>query len=193
MTIAAPGFINFRLSDEWLQRLPDLILESAGSFGSLDVSRGRAQVECVSANPTGPITLGRTRGGVIGDTLSEPVGLKAILAQLQEKFDVYFILPGDAGYGGSAKILGFWRKLLGQNVIALDDLDAVCETIALTVGLGEEAIDLAEGLDDLAQVGSAAGAAVGKALARLGSPSVVRAPAPAGLDESEPWDGLVRL
>jgi hypothetical protein len=131
--------------------------------------------------------------GVIGDTLSEPVGLKAILAQLQEKFDVYFILPGDAGYGGSAKILGFWRKLLGQNVIALDDLDAVCETIALTVGLGEEAIDLAEGLDDLAQVGSAAGAAVGKALARLGSPSVVRAPAPAGLDESEPWDGLVRL
>ena len=69
MTIAAPGFINFRLSDEWLQRLPDLILESAGSFGSLDVSRGRAQVECVSANPTGPITLGRTRGGVIGDTL----------------------------------------------------------------------------------------------------------------------------
>ena len=105
----------------------------------------------------------------------------------------YFILPGDAGYGGSAKILGFWRKLLGQNVIALDDLDAVCETIALTVGLGEEAIDLAEGLDDLAQVGSAAGAAVGKALARLGSPSVVRAPAPAGLDESEPWDGLVRL
>ena len=40
-------------------------------------------------------------------------------------------------------------RLLGQNVIELADLDAVCETIALTVGLGEEAIDLDEGLADL--------------------------------------------
>jgi adenylosuccinate synthase len=45
-------------------------------------------------------------------------------------------------------VLGVWRGLLGQNVIELADLDAVCETIALTVGLGEEAIDLAA---DLAQ------------------------------------------
>ena len=43
-------------------------------------------------------------------------------------------------------MLDFWRDLLGQNVIELDDLDAVCETIALTVGLGEDAIDLDEGL-----------------------------------------------
>jgi hypothetical protein len=130
---------------------------------------------------------------VIGDRINEPLALKAILAELQQKFDVYFILPAAAGHGGDAQILGFWRKLLGQNVIALEDLDAVCETIALTVGLGEQAIDLAEGLDDLAEVGSAAGAAVGKALARLGSPSVVRAAPPAGLDRAEPWDGLVRL
>ena len=54
-------------------------------------------------------------------------------------------------------MLGFWRDLLGQNVIELDDLDAVCETIALTVGLGEEAIDLDGGLADLAEVGSDAG------------------------------------
>ena len=40
----------------------------------------------------------------------------------------------------------YWRGLFGQNVIELDDLDAVCETIALTVGLGEEAIDLADGV-----------------------------------------------
>jgi hypothetical protein len=134
--------------------------------------------------------------GVIGDTLSEPLALKTILAELQRKFDVYYILPAAAGHGGDSKILAFWRKLLGQNVIALEDLDAVCETIALTVGLGEEAIDLTEGLDDLAEVGSGAGAAVGKALARLGSGGgggVVRASAPADLDDSQPWDGLVRL
>ncbi|GIH04174.1 hypothetical protein Rhe02_22410 [Rhizocola hellebori] len=133
--------------------------------------------------------------GVIGDTMTEPLSLKAILTELQRKFDVYFILPAAAGHGGDSQILGFWRKLLGQNVIALDDLDAVCETIALTVGLGEEAIDLAEGLEDLAEVGSAAGVAVGKALARLGSggEAVVRAAAPADLDDAQPWDGLVRL
>lgn len=67
----APGFINFRLSKAWLQSLPDRILTPAGDFGRADLGQGRkkAQVECVSANPTGPITLGRTRGGVIGDTL----------------------------------------------------------------------------------------------------------------------------
>ena len=54
-------------------------------------------------------------------------------------------------------MLGTWRALLGQNVIELSDLDAVCETIALTVGLGEEAIDLDEGLSDLRDAGSTAG------------------------------------
>lgn len=70
VTVAPPGFINFRLSDDWLQQLPDVILAGPSAFGRFDLGRDkRAQVECVSANPTGPITLGRTRGGVIGDTL----------------------------------------------------------------------------------------------------------------------------
>ena len=58
-------------------------------------------------------------------------------------------------YAGDPQVLGFWRDLLGQNVIELGDLDAVCETIALTVGLGEDAIDLDDGLADLSEVGSA--------------------------------------
>ena len=67
------------------------------------------------------------------------------------------------------QVLGTWRSLLGQNVIELADLDAVCETIALTVGLGEEAIDLDEGLADLADVGSAAGPAVRRPSRRIGA------------------------
>jgi hypothetical protein len=63
-------------------------------------------------------------------------------------------------------VLGFWRSLLGQNVIELADLDAVCETIAL------------------ADVGSAAGPAVSKALAtiRSGHGALVRAAPPDGLN-----------
>jgi len=104
-----------------------------------------------------------------GDRLGEPIAVEAILAELRRSFEVYYILPAAAGWGGDPEILGYWRGLLGQHVIELDDLDAVCETIALTVGLGEESIDLAAGLADLVDVGSAAGASVGKALAPLGS------------------------
>ena len=69
--ISPPGFVNFRLSNTWLQQLVDRILTKGGQFGNIDLGRNRkAQVEFVSANPTGPITLARTRGGVIGDTLA---------------------------------------------------------------------------------------------------------------------------
>ena len=51
-----------------------------------------------------------------------------------------------------AQVLGFWRDLLGQNVLELADTGAVCETIALTVGLGEDAISPDDGLADLGDV-----------------------------------------
>jgi hypothetical protein len=103
----------------------------------------------------------------IGDELTADIPLTRLLPELQQKFDVYYILPAGTAYAGNAKVLDCWRKLLGQNVLELDDLDAVCETIALTVGLGEEAIDLQEGLDDLADIGSTSAASVGKALAAV--------------------------
>jgi len=116
----------------------------------------------------------------LGGRPAEPIGTEAILAELRRSYDVYYIMPTAAGWGGDAEILAYWRKLLGQHVIELDDLDAVCETIALTVGLGEESIDLDAGLADLVDVGSAAGPSVGKALATLGSGSgaVVKAALP---------------
>ncbi|MEZ0066487.1 hypothetical protein ABIA32_002497 [Streptacidiphilus sp. MAP12-20] len=102
---------------------------------------------------------------VLGERLPEDLPLAALLPELQRRWHVYYILPAGAAYAGNPEVLGRWRALLGQNVIELDDLDAVCETIALTIGLGEEAIDLDEGLADLADVGSRAGASVGRALA----------------------------
>ncbi|ARF54099.1 hypothetical protein [Streptomyces gilvosporeus] len=131
---------------------------------------------------------------VFGDEIGEDIPTAAILAEVQRTFDVYFIVPAGAAHVGNADVLGTWRKLLGQNVIELDDLGAVCETIALTVGLGEEAIDLASGLDDLADIGSDAGAAVGKALATLGqgSGTVARSSAPL-LDDVPGASGTIRL
>ena len=104
---------------------------------------------------------------VLGDDLREDLSVTDVLRELQHKYHVFYILPAGASYVGNDEVLGVWRKLLGQNVIELDDLNAVCETIALTVGLGEEAIDLAAGLADLADVGSDAGPSVARALGTL--------------------------
>ena len=103
----------------------------------------------------------------IGDKLTEPIRTEEMLAELQRTFHVYYLLPTAAGWGGDAEVLKRWRGLLGQNVIELDDLDAVCETIALTVGMGEDTIDLDAGLADLMEYGSTAATTVGKALAPL--------------------------
>lgn len=111
---------------------------------------------------------------VIGADPGRDVPVAEILGELRRKYDVYFIIPEGGYHSGDARLRDFWRGLLGQNVLYLDDLDAVCETIALTVGLGEGAIDLAEGLAHLDEVGSTAGPSVSRALARL---DASRAPA----------------
>lgn len=125
----------------------------------------------------------------IGDELTEPISTEAIIAELRRTFDVYYLIPAAAGWGGDTEILARWRELLGQNVLELDDLDAVCETIALTVGLGEDTIDLDRGLSDLAEVGSTHRATVGKALAPLQRGAVVRT----GLAVGDAVSGNARL
>jgi hypothetical protein len=93
--------------------------------------------------------------------------IEKVVRDLTRKFDVYYILPEGSSYAGNDEVLGAWRALLGENVIQLDDLDAVCETIALTIGLAEDRIDLDAGLDDLRNVGSRSGKSVERALGDL--------------------------
>lgn len=68
---AGPGFINFWIDDAWvLDQLP-AVVGSGTAFGGSDAGSGaRVQVEYVSANPTGPLTAGAGRGGVVGDALA---------------------------------------------------------------------------------------------------------------------------
>jgi arginyl-tRNA synthetase len=69
--VAPPGFINFRLDEDWLKQQVEAILAAGESLFQLDVGAGqRAQVEFVSANPTGPLHIGRTRGAVLGDSVA---------------------------------------------------------------------------------------------------------------------------
>ncbi len=69
--IAGPGFINFTLNPAYLKQQVDAILNENDALFTLDIGAGkRAQVEFVSANPTGPLTVGRSRGGIVGDTMA---------------------------------------------------------------------------------------------------------------------------
>ncbi|HEU5438041.1 MAG TPA: arginine--tRNA ligase [Ktedonobacterales bacterium] len=68
--VAGPGFINLRLKPAWLLTQADAVIAAGFALGSSEVGRGtRVNLEFVSANPTGPVTVGNGRGGFIGDTL----------------------------------------------------------------------------------------------------------------------------
>ena len=69
--IAAPGYINFTLDEGWLARQVETILAAGEAFGNVDVGQGkRVQVEYISANPTGSLTVGSGRNAVLGDGLA---------------------------------------------------------------------------------------------------------------------------
>ncbi len=71
VTHAAPGFVNFTLSTQWLQSQVDVVRDAGENFGSVDVGAGQSvQVEFVSVNPTGPLHVGHARGAVIGSSLA---------------------------------------------------------------------------------------------------------------------------
>ncbi len=71
VAVAGPGFINMRLSQVFWSRLLDAVLRLGDSYGRSGIGGGmKVNVEYVSANPTGPLHVGHTRGAVFGDALA---------------------------------------------------------------------------------------------------------------------------
>ncbi|MAI47059.1 MAG: arginine--tRNA ligase [Hyphomicrobiaceae bacterium TMED74] len=69
--VAGPGFINLTLSGDVWCRLISTVLANKTTYGQSELGKGKsAQVEYVSANPTGPMHIGHCRGAVFGDTLA---------------------------------------------------------------------------------------------------------------------------
>jgi arginyl-tRNA synthetase len=144
--IAGPGFINFFLSDGWVRKALRSVLDSGDAFGTSDIHAGKtALVEFVSANPTGPLTLGHGRQGVIGDTVSrmlEAVGYtvtreyyfnnagrqmvmlgESVRARYLEELDLPAEFPED-GYQGEY-IRDIARDMVAEHGRALVDLEDV--------------------------------------------------------------------
>jgi arginyl-tRNA synthetase len=71
ISVAGPGFINFRFARDYLTTGLEAILDQGDAFGRTDAGEGRrALVEYVSVNPTGPLTVGHGRNAVLGDTIA---------------------------------------------------------------------------------------------------------------------------
>jgi arginyl-tRNA synthetase len=69
--VAGPGFINFYLTPFFIMHYVEQVLLDGNEYGKGRIGVGkRAIVEYVSANPTGPLTIGRGRGGVLGDCIA---------------------------------------------------------------------------------------------------------------------------
>lgn len=69
--VAGPGFINFRFSPDYYRGILREIVGAGPAYGRSAAGAGlRAQVEFVSANPTGPLTVGHGRGAVYGDAVA---------------------------------------------------------------------------------------------------------------------------
>ncbi|PKB84343.1 MAG: arginine--tRNA ligase [SAR202 cluster bacterium Io17-Chloro-G9] len=108
---AAPGFINFRLRDSWVQQQVETVRSQGPEYGNVDQGHGRRMmVEFVSVNPTGPVHVGHTRGAVLGSSLAN------ILAAAG--YDVtreYYV--NDAGgqmRAFYASVLARYKQALGQ-------------------------------------------------------------------------------
>ena len=111
--VAKPGFINFFLSKEYLQKQVGEILRQKERFGQLKIGGNKkTQVEFISANPTGPLHIGNGRGAFFGDTLAnvlEKAGYKVTRE--------YYI--NDAKNGNQIRELG--KTFLGRGVTYLTD------------------------------------------------------------------------
>jgi hypothetical protein len=125
---------------------------------------------------------------VIGDVLEDHLTTEQALAEAQESFEVFYLFAAQGSYGigdtldpndpnqrpagnDSSMPVCYWRDLLGQNALVLDDAEAVCETIALTLGVMEGTVTLDAGVSDLHEAGAptAAIAAAKGALAVVGA------------------------
>ena len=69
--IAGPGFINIRINKDAISQQLYEVLKSDKNYGKNSNGNGKkAQVEFVSANPTGPLTVAHGRGAILGDVIS---------------------------------------------------------------------------------------------------------------------------
>jgi arginyl-tRNA synthetase len=143
VSIAGPGFINFRIETAAAAALVLDIVAKAGDYGRGETLKGlKMNLEFVSANPTGPIHLGGTRWAAVGDSLARVLEFQGAEVTREYYFNDHGVqidrfarsllaaakaepVPED-GYGG-AYITEIAKRVLAEtaeDILALDEQEA---------------------------------------------------------------------
>ncbi|NJD21403.1 MAG: arginine--tRNA ligase [Melioribacter sp.] len=116
--IAGPGFINFYFTSSYNSQIVKDVLHEKENFGKSKKSAGKkAMVEFISANPTGPLTVGHGRNAVVGDTVANMLEWIGYSVDREYYFN---------NAGRQMRVLGDsvrmrYLELLGQNIQFPDD------------------------------------------------------------------------
>ena len=160
VSAAPPGFVNFRLSDDWLRAQVEDIRAAEATFGNVDAGAGRrVQVEFVSVNPTGPVHVGHARGAVLGSALARALSAagfdvtreyyvndagnqmelfyRSVFARYAEALGRTDVPLPDDGYRG-AYLVELGEQLAERHGPRYLEMDAA----GATAELGEEALNL---------------------------------------------------
>ncbi len=80
---------------------------------------------------------------ILGYAQAEPVTDVQLLEEAQRLYNVYHIHINEASYRDDPRVLGYWKKMLGERLIVLNDYNAVCETIATLIAI-QHGVDMAK-------------------------------------------------
>ena len=72
---------------------------------------------------------------LLGYAQAEDITDVQVLEEAQRLYNVYHIHINETGYRDDPTVLGYWKKMLGERLIVLDDYNAVCETIATLIAV----------------------------------------------------------
>jgi arginyl-tRNA synthetase len=136
--IAGPGFVNLTLALAFWPSVLRMVLEQGESYGRSAIGKGEAvNLEYVSANPTGPMHVGHTRGAVFGDALANLLAFVGFAVTRE-----YYVNDAGAQVDALARSVYLrYREALGEDIGAIpaglypgDYLKPVGETLAAQHG-----------------------------------------------------------
>ena len=80
---------------------------------------------------------------IMGYAQGETVTDKQLLEEAQRLYNVYHIHINETGYRDDPDVIGYWKDVLGERLIILDDYNAVCETISTLIAV-QHGVDMAD-------------------------------------------------
>ncbi len=111
--IAGPGFINLTLASAFWPSVLRMVLEQGAAYGRSAIGKGEAvNIEYVSANPTGPMHVGHSRGAVFGDALANLLAFTGYAVTRE-----YYVNDAGAQVDALARSAYLrYREALGENI-----------------------------------------------------------------------------